>query len=81
MPSFLYISRYVDIFEGALRMIASLFFTCENVHWEIYYYPQMIFLEDNMYSMQRSPFRGDISAGDLLSIIYGQTQNTLRNVH
>ena len=40
MPSFLYISKHVDISAGALRMTASLFSTRENVHWEIYYYPQ-----------------------------------------
>ena len=54
MPSFLYISKHVDISAGALSMTASLFSTRENVHWEIYYYPQ------------GSPLRVDISAGDLL---------------
>ena len=55
VPSFLYISKHVDISAGALRMTASLFSTRKNVHWEIYYYPQ------------GSPLRVDISAGDLLS--------------
>jgi hypothetical protein len=54
MPSLLYISKHVDISAGALRMTASLFSTRENVHWEIYYYPQ------------GSPVRVDISAGDFL---------------
>ena len=40
VPSFLYISKHVDISAGALRMTASLFSTRENVHWEIYYYTQ-----------------------------------------
>ena len=54
VPSFLYISKHVDISAGALRMTASLFSTRENVHRKIYYYPQ------------GSPVRVDISAGDLL---------------
>ena len=54
VPSLLYISKHVDISAGALRMTASLFSTRENVHWEIYYYPQ------------GSPVRVDISAGDFL---------------
>jgi hypothetical protein len=54
MPSFLYISKHVDISAVALRMTAILSSTRKNVHWEIYYYPQ------------ESPVRVDISAGDLL---------------
>jgi hypothetical protein len=54
VPSFLCISKHVDISAGAVRMTASLVTASKNVHWEIYYYPQ------------GSPLRVDISACDLL---------------